>query len=135
MTPAPIIGPQQGKRWGSTRCVYSHNNCEIWDIDIRKGGCCSEHYHNHKWNRFVIFSGKLKVTIFLGNPDEPVPDAKRLRDETILSSGDCTDVPPGVWHVFEALEDVKGIEVYWTALDSDDIIRRTTGGMNNDSNG
>ena len=128
MMPAPPIGPLQGKRWGTTRCVYVHNNSEIWEIDIRKGGYCSEHCHSHKWNRFVVFSGKLKVSIFLGDSLGPT-------DETVLSAGDCTDVPPGVWHVFEALEDVKGIEVYWLTLDSDDIIRRTTGGMKNDQDG
>ena len=127
MMNAPPIGPLQGKFWGTTRCVFSYDNMEIWEINIEKGGFCSEHFHDAKWNRFVIFKGKLKVTIFLDkHGKEPV-------DETILEPGGCTDVPPGQWHMFEALEDVEGIEVYWTTLDPSDITRRTQGGLRNES--
>lgn len=122
MIPVPPIGPWQGKLWGRTRCIFSHNGVEIWEIEAKKGGYCSEHFHDSKWNRFIVYSGQLKVSIFLDN-EKPTPV-----DETILGPNDCTDVPPKKWHTFEALEDVKGIEVYWTSLNPDDIIRRTQGG-------
>lgn len=125
---APPIGPTQGKTWGRTRCVFSHNNVEIWEISIDKGGFCSEHYHDTKWNRFVLFRGKLKVTIFLDK------ECKEPVDETVLEAGGCTDVPPGQWHMFEALEDVEGIEVYWVTLEPADIIRRSQGGRRDEVN-
>ena len=61
----------------------------------------------------------MKVTIFRGD----------IPDEIILTGGMCTDVPPGVWHKFESLEDTDVIEIYWVALDDNDIERRTTGGI------
>ena len=122
MMNTPPLGPMQGKHWGNTRCVYSHNNTEIWEIAIDRGGFCSEHFHHDKWNRFVVFKGLLKVTIF---PE----DESGSIDETILGAGGCTDVPPNRWHMFEALGDVEGIEIYWTTLDPSDIVRRTIGGM------
>ena len=88
----PLIGPLQGKTWGTTRCVFSDGNTEIWEVNIDKGGFCSEHVHDIKWNRFVITKGRLRVTIFLPGH---VPT-----DCTILGPGDCTDVPPGKWHMF-----------------------------------
>ena len=124
MMSAPPIGPLQGKFWGTTRCVFSNGNTDIWEINVKKGGFCSEHFHDYKWNRFVVTKGRLKVTIFFD-------DGEKV-DETILSPGDCTDVPPGQWHIFEALEDVEGIEIYWTTLDSSDITRRTQGGLRNE---
>jgi mannose-6-phosphate isomerase-like protein (cupin superfamily) len=63
----------------------------------------------------------MKITIFRGD----------LQDEVVLTSGMCTDIQPLVWHKFEALEDSDVIEIYWVALDDNDIERRTTGGIIN----
>jgi mannose-6-phosphate isomerase-like protein (cupin superfamily) len=68
-----------------------------------------------------VLRGKIKVTIFNGD----------IPDEITLTSGMCTDVPPGVWHRFEALEDSDTIEIYWVVLDDNDIERRTVGGITN----
>ena len=114
----PPIGPVQGKIWGTTQCIFRHNNVEMHRIRVDAGGFCSEHRHNHKWNRFFIISGKIKITIFRENG----------QDETVLTDGQCTDAYPDGYHVFEALEDTDAIEIYWVTLDPDDIERRTTGG-------
>jgi len=127
MINAPPIGPMAGKFWGKTRCIFSNDTTEIWEINIDKGGFCSEHFHDDKWNRFFISKGRLRVTIFLDGDD------KERVDETIMVSGDIVDVPPGMWHMFEALEDVEGIEVYWVDLSPMDITRRTQGGMRDGS--
>ena len=51
-------------------------------------------------------------------------------DETILTDGMFSDVPPGVDHRFDALEDTKALEVYWVdGLDPSDIVRKDTGGL------
>ena len=53
-----------------------------------------------------------------------------LVDETILEDGDFTQVKPGEYHQFEALEDTIAFELYWAEFDHGDIIRESVGTMN-----
>lgn len=120
------VGPGsiQGKFWGNTRPLFEYNDMECHYINGEKDGYCSEHYHDYKWNRFFVISGKIKVTIF--NEDG---NGNRVgEDVTILEAGQTTDVPPKVWHMFEVTEDCMALEFYWVDLDPGDIVRRTTGG-------
>ena len=107
----PPIGPWQGKCWGRTRLLFTHNSTELHLIEAKPGYRCSRHYHSQKWNRFVVVSGSLNVRIF---HDDEI-------DETIVMPGQVTDVPPGVQHEFEALEYTVAIECYWVTLDPQDI--------------
>lgn len=109
----PPIGPKMGKKWGDTQLVGVYNSVEIHRIHVKKGGFCSRHYHNHKWNRFILINGKLSIKIY--HNDEV--------DETVLLPNMITDVPPKQYHEFEALEDSDALEVYWVTLDVNDIER------------
>ena len=41
-----------------------------------------------------------------------------------------SDIPPGLEHRFEVLEDTKALEVYWVnELNTNDIVRVDSGGM------
>lgn len=121
----PPIGPKQGKLWGNTQLLFAHNSVECHRIQIRKGGYCSNHSHKYKWNRFVLLSGKLRVEVRHGDTLD-----KTIIDETILTPGQITDVPPGDVHRFEALEDCEALELYWVVLEAGDIDRGgTQGGM------
>lgn len=122
----PPIWPIQGKTWGTTQCIFKTDTVEIWHINIKKGGYCSEHFHDYKWNRFFILHGNIKVKIFRDESED------ELIDETILGPGQATDVHPKLWHVFEALEDTEALEVYWVSLDPGDIQRRTHGGVHDE---
>ena len=114
-----LIGATQGKFWGTTRCFFENSSSEVHYIEADKGGYCSRHYHQDKWNRFIVLDGKLKVTIY----------KEKSEDVTILTDGMFSDVPPGVEHRFEALKNTKALEVYWTNdLDPGDIVRKDTGG-------
>lgn len=121
----PPIGPRQGKIWGSTQLVFAYNGVEAHRISVVKGGFCSTHYHSHKWNRFVVFSGELSICIRHEN---------RLVDETILKPGMITDVPPGIEHWFMAGQETQALEMYWTVLEPRDIVRDedNLGGILND---
>lgn len=112
------MGPKQGKVWGTTQCVFSKNDIESHLIEVVEGGFCSRHYHRSKWNRFLILSGCLIVRIFRNDQV----------DESVLTAGNITDVPPGVLHEFEALEQTTAIEFYWVELDPNDIVREFPGG-------
>lgn len=114
----------QGKVWGKTTPLFCKNNVEIHRIEGRKGGYCSKHYHASKYNRFLVESGKLKITITKDY------GSGVLDDVTIIGPGEQTTVPPGQWHQFEVLEDCVAFEIYWVELDPNDIERETIGGFN-----
>jgi mannose-6-phosphate isomerase-like protein (cupin superfamily) len=114
---------KQGKVWGETSPLFSHNNVELHYAKINKGGYCSKHCHKHKSNRFIVLSGALKVTIWNEYCDET------LEDVSILGAGEECTVPPGKYHQFEALENCVILEVYWVDLDQNDIVRKNHGGM------
>jgi quercetin dioxygenase-like cupin family protein len=111
-----------GKVWGTTECIFDKNNVSIHRIEIKKGGVCSKHYHEHKYNTFFVEDGKLKISIWQTDYD--------LVDETILTSGDSTNIQPKLIHQFLALEDTIAYEIYYTTLEDKDIIRLNTGYIN-----
>ena len=122
----PPIGPRQGKVWGTTQLGFAFNGTEAHGIVVTKGGYCSKHWHRLKWNRFQVLAGKLIVRLYRAETAE--------YDETIIGPGQVTDVPPGVRHMFKAIEDTLAIEYYWTVLDAGDIDRGgTEGGIDNGS--
>ena len=120
----PSIGPKQGKVWGTTQLMFAWNSVEFHRILVKRGGYSSCHLHKHKWNRFVLLSGLLIIRMYRG---------AEVVDETILRPGQITDIPPGVLHEFEALEDCEALEVYWVVLDAQDIDRgNSQGGLKSD---
>ena len=109
---------RQGKKWGYTTEFFRNAVVSAHHLEITKGGICSEHFHEHKFNLFYVISGKLEITIFRENDI----------DITILQTGQTSAVPPGFWHKFRALEDTECIEMYQVLLIEPDIERRTEGG-------
>ena len=108
-----------GKVWGRTEVIEANSVLEMHRIEIDAGGVCSRHCHRFKWNGFFVESGRLLVRVWKRDYD--------LVDETVLSAGDYTRVAPGEYHQFEALEPTVAFEIYWAALDHDDIQRDTAG--------
>jgi len=120
----PAIRPKQGKIWGYTMMPFAFNNIESHGIQVDAGTYCSNHDHRTKWNRFFVLVGKLKICQY-------TDDGESITDETIVGPWEVTDVPPGVRHTFEALEDTIAVEYYWSPLDPDDIDRHGTHGGRN----
>lgn len=108
-----------GKVWGSTELILANGMLEFHRIEIQKNGKCSEHKHEWKWNGFFVEKGSLLIRVWKGDYD--------LVDETILKVGDFTQVKPGEFHQFEALEDTIAFELYWANFAHDDIQRRSVG--------
>jgi mannose-6-phosphate isomerase-like protein (cupin superfamily) len=119
----------KGKVWGDTSALFNKNNVEVHLINIKKGGFCSKHYHQHKYNLFIILEGKLKITEWHTNNKDQVT----LEDITILQSGMSYYVNPLVYHRFEALEDTKALEIYWVELSESDIVREDQGGIKDET--
>lgn len=109
----------QGKIWGNTQGLFNKNNVEIHRIEINKGGFCSKHKHNFKYNMFFVESGTLEVIAYKKD--------YKLIDKTILSAGQSTIIPPLEYHSFKALSNVVAYEIYWVEL-TEDIERENVGG-------
>jgi len=100
------------KGWG--REVWVANNPLYCGkiLEIRKGLRCSLHYHKRKTESFYLRSGKLRVRVKESPENE-------LIEEFDLTAGDCMDVPPGLVHQMEALEDAELSEFSTQHFDSD----------------
>ena len=114
------MGEKSGKVWGSTQPLFDKNNVEMSRIEVVKGGFCSIHHHNHKFNAFYVESGSLLIRVW---------KSYNLVDETTLGPGDITHVSPQENHQFFALEDTVAFEIYYNILSLDDIERSTHGGI------
>ena len=110
---------KQGKVWGETARIFVGNNVEMHRIVGKKGGWCSKHKHDHKFNMFFCESGTLKIT-------EWKEDSGTV-DETTLKTCDSCVVPPGSYHKFDVEEDCVAYEIYWVTLDGSDIDREDHG--------
>jgi mannose-6-phosphate isomerase-like protein (cupin superfamily) len=118
---------KSGKYWGITRQIFYHNNVEVHYLEINDGGYCSEHRHQHKFNKFIVLEGSLSVYSWKSGDDKD-PDFVKLNP-----SDECT-IKPGIFHKFENDSEkvTKAIEIYWTELSDCDIERRSIGGVNDD---
>ena len=96
------MGNISGKIWGQTELVFANSNIEFHRIDIKKGGTCSKHKHNYKFNGFYCMAGQLLIRTWKNDYD--------LVDETILGPGDFTQVKPNEYHQFIGLEDGVAFE-------------------------
>ena len=108
------------KPWGYTQLLFRNDVFEVHRIKVKRGGYCSVHKHNTKYNMFYIEYGGLGI--HEQNEDGTGQSYIYLRD------GDSLHVPPGQYHKFYAHEDTVAYEIYYVRADQEDISRLTTGG-------
>ena len=108
-----------GKVWGQTTEIERNPTLEIHKILALRGHRCSKHLHQTKFNGFYVIDGTLRVTVWK-------PDSGTV-DHTTLTDGEWMVVAPGQYHQFEAIDDVEAIEVYWSQLEHEDIVREVFG--------
>jgi mannose-6-phosphate isomerase-like protein (cupin superfamily) len=100
------------KGWG--REVWLANN-ELYCgkiLEINQGKRCSLHFHKLKTESFFLRVGRLRVTI------KASPEAEEI-EQFILNAGECMDIPPGLVHQMEALEDAELYEFSTQHFNSD----------------
>jgi len=115
---------KSGKVWGWTYPIFNILGVEIDRIHVTKGGYCSVHKHEYRFNAFFVFNGSLEIDTWKNDYD--------LCDKTILEKDQFTIVKPGEYHRFFAQSDVDALEIYWTnPASSSDIIRQLSGGITN----
>ena len=81
-------------------------------LEIQKGKRCSLHFHKLKTESFYLRAGRLKVRV----QESP---ASGMIEEFELMVGECMDIPPGLVHQMEALEDAELYEFSTQHFDSD----------------
>ncbi len=81
-------------------------------LEIKRGKRCSLHFHKLKSESFYLRSGRLKVRV------KESPEAETI-EEFELGAGQCMDVPRGLVHQMEALEDAELFEFSTQHFDSD----------------
>ena len=81
-------------------------------LEIRKGKRCSLHYHKIKTESFYLSRGRLKVRIKESSDKDGL-------EEFEMVTGDCLDVPPGLVHQMEAIEDAELLEFSTQHFESD----------------
>jgi mannose-6-phosphate isomerase-like protein (cupin superfamily) len=81
-------------------------------LEITKGKKLSLHYHKIKSESFYLRAGRLVVRIKESPEAEPI-------EEFVLEAGQCMDIPIGLVHQMEALEDAELYEFSTQHFDSD----------------
>jgi len=102
------------KSWGETNLVFDNSTVHVYMAHVNKKGYSSKHYHKYKKNLLFVHSGSLLIRRWVDN--EQII-------ETLLKKGESIVIPNEQWHQFIAQEDTDLLEIYYTVLDHEDIIR------------
>jgi mannose-6-phosphate isomerase-like protein (cupin superfamily) len=100
------------KGWGREVWIANEERYCGKILEIRKGKKCSLHFHKIKAESFYLRAGRLIVRVQDSAESEAI-------DEFVLEAGQCMDVPIGMIHQMEALEDAELYEFSTQHFDSD----------------
>lgn len=93
--------------WIANNDLYCGKILEIWC-----GKRCSLHFHKIKTESFYLRSGRLRIRIKESQYSATVREVE-------LAPGDCMDIPPGLIHQIEAIEDSELYEFSTQHFESD----------------
>src|SRR5690242_19424827 len=102
----------QPKTWGQETWIVNNQLYCGKILEIRRGRKCSLHFHKLKTESFFLRAGRLKVRVKDSVDSEII-------DEFEMVPGQCMDVPPGLVHQMEALEDAELFEFSTQHFNSD----------------
>lgn len=124
--------PAEVKAWGTTRCIIHNSHYEQHLLEINRGGFCSVHFHQRKWQNLHIISGMLRIRTF--------NEAGRLQCSQLYRRGEFVVCPPGLRHQFFAPRDCVATEIYtpntrFDTVDPADIVRLSEGGCDPEGRG
>lgn len=130
----------EDKVWGVCTHIFGESaSCSLLTNLIPKT-TCSIHYHERRWNKFVVVSATIRVNRYVRRTREM--SALALSEHTptnylglvssfaTLRPGDVLDIKPGMVHSFEVIESGDVVEVYWcdgSKPEHDDIVRLVEG--------
>lgn len=94
------------KNWGTSETIFKSDSVEVILLTIAKGGSSSIHHHNHKHNLFKVISGK--IALYCGDPSRP----DELTEHMLTKADAQVNIPKGIKHGFEAIQNSVVLEVY-----------------------
>ncbi len=100
------------KAWGREVWIANSDRYCGKILEIKQGKRCSLHYHKLKTETFYLRVGRLMVRV------KESPESE-VMEEFVLTAGDCMDVPIGLVHQMEALEDSELFEFSTQHFDTD----------------
>ena len=104
------------KVWGYKERLLETATTVVDILTLKKGGFCSWHYHDFKYNLFVVLEGKIQI--------------EEDNYTKLLCKGEYYAVSPKLNHRFVAKEKAKIMEVMYTnPVLEKDIIRLRQGGL------
>lgn len=111
--PRPYIAENYVKKgWGYEQWITNNEEYCGKLLFFKKGKKCSLHKHVEKREHFFVGSGKLLIRV---SWEEDLDMAQ----EFVLTRGMCYEVPRGLIHQMEALEDTELFEFSTTHYDED----------------
>lgn len=109
------------KTWGEEDWIVNNEKYCGKRMFLRKGTYCSWHFHKIKEESFFCVSGTMVLRY---GYDEDISKAT----EITMNPGDSFDIPVGMIHQFEGLEDTVFFEFSTQHFDEDSI-RISVGGI------
>jgi mannose-6-phosphate isomerase-like protein (cupin superfamily) len=100
------------KGWGYELWIHNDENYCGKILFFNKGKKCSLHYHKIKNETFYLSSGMLKCTFYMLGEESK-------KTEIIMKPGDIKEIPVGLVHQMEALEDSYLFEFSTEHFDED----------------
>ena len=100
------------KGWGREVWIVNSDRYCGKILEIDKGKRCSLHFHQIKTESFYLRAGRLKVYV----KHSPTAEGLAIFE---LKAGECMDIPRGLVHQMEALEDSELFEFSTQHFDSD----------------
>jgi mannose-6-phosphate isomerase-like protein (cupin superfamily) len=100
------------KGWGREVWIVNNDLYCGKILEIARGKRCSLHFHKLKTESFYLRRGRLLVRV------KESAEAQTI-EEFELRAGECMDVPRGLVHQMEALEDSELFEFSTQHFDSD----------------
>lgn len=95
------------KPWGVCQRIVEDDRLIFDRLLVRQYGFSSLHYHRNMWNRFYVRSGRIAVTVAVGNGGWCIHE---------LSAGSTLEVPSYVRHRFAVLQSGVVWETYRPAI-------------------
>jgi hypothetical protein len=118
------------KDWGWKYNIFSTPFFSVDVCYVERGGYCSLHYHRHKYNRFYVIFGRLRITTEYYNKN--IGGTEQEMRSYILGPYEKFrkfEVLPGLKHQFKAEYPTIAIEVESVRCMKDDINRLNQGGV------
>lgn len=109
----------ESKIWGTALKIHDNGLSKTTVLEIKKGGTCSWHYHEHRYNAFYVVSGEIVVRW--------CPGIRGDKNEIYLKAGNDLVIAPGESHEFMAMVDSVVVEVDYAHDRIGDIVRLRPG--------